>query len=165
MMSYVSFVKLAIAMSVPLGQYLTAIPRHHKLSIQSYLLNSTTKTTTKVIHNKPDLLVWDNEQKIYQVIEFSCPCDSNLINKAIEKINTYGPLIRNLQISYLQYRFEMFPIVVRALGYVARSLITYVKQLGFEDKDAIFVTRKLQILATSGKVKICKTFLKFNEKS
>ena len=59
----------------------------------------------------------------------------------------------------------MIPIVVRALGYVAKSLITYVKQLGFEDKDAIFVIRKLQILATSGTVKICKTFLKFNEKS
>ena len=37
MMSYISFVKLAIAMSVPSGQYLTAkyLPRHHKLSIQN----------------------------------------------------------------------------------------------------------------------------------
>ena len=59
----------------------------------------------------------------------------------------------------------MIPIVIGALGYVAKSLVSYVKQLGFEDKDAIFVIRKLQILATSGRVKICKTFLKFNENS
>ena len=59
----------------------------------------------------------------------------------------------------------MIPIAVGALGYVAKSLITYVKQLGFEDKDVIFVIRKLQILATLGTVNICKTFLKFNEKS
>ena len=59
----------------------------------------------------------------------------------------------------------MIPIVIGALGYVAKSLVSYVKQLGFEDKDAIFVIRKLQSLATSGTVKICKTSLKFNEKS
>ena len=136
-----------------------------KIDNHEYWWNISIKTTTKFIHNKPDLLLWDNEQKICLVIDFSCPCDINLINKTTEKINTYGPLIRNLQISYPQYRFEMIPIVVIALGYVVKSLITYVKQLGFEDKDAIFVIRKLQILATSGTVKTCQTFLKFNEKS
>ena len=123
------------------------------------------KATTKVTHNKADLFVWDNEGKICQIIEFSCPCDVNLINKTAEKINTYGPSIRNLQISYSRYRFEMILIVIGALDYVAKSSVSYVKQLGFEDKDAIFVIRKLQSLATSGTVKICKTSLKFNEKS
>ena len=37
------------------------------------------------------------------------------------------------------------------------------KQLGFEEKDAIYVIRKLQSLATAKVVKICKTFLKFND--
>ena len=59
----------------------------------------------------------------------------------------------------------MIPIVVGALDYVAKSLVSYVKKLGFEHKDAIFVIRKLQNLETSRTVKICKTFLKFNEKS
>ena len=57
----------------------------------------------------------------------------------------------------------MIPFIIGALGYVAKSLITYVKQLGFEEKDALYVIRKLQSLATSGTVKICKTFLKFND--
>ena len=59
----------------------------------------------------------------------------------------------------------MIPIVIGALGHVAKSLVSYVKQLGFEDKDAIFVIEKLQSLATSRTVQICKVFLKFNEKS
>ena len=59
----------------------------------------------------------------------------------------------------------MIPIVTGAPGYVAKSLVSYMKQLGFESKDTIFVIRKLQSLATSGTVKVCKTFLKFNEKS
>ena len=105
-----------------------------KIDNHEYWWNVSIKTTTKVIHNKPDLLVWDNEQKICQVIGFSCTCDINLINKTTEKINMNGPLICNLQILYPQYQFEMIPIVVGVLGYVAKSLITYVKQLGFEDK-------------------------------
>ena len=52
----------------------------------------------------------------------------------------------------------MIPIIIQALGYVVKSLIMYVKQLGFEEKDAIYVIRKLQSLATGGMVKICKPF-------
>ena len=59
----------------------------------------------------------------------------------------------------------MIPIIIGALGYVAKSLVTYMKQLGFEEKDAIYVIRKLQSLATAGMVKICKTFLKFNDRT
>ena len=61
--------------------------------------------------------------------EFSCPYDVNIIGKTNDKINTYGPLIQNLQISYPQYQFEMIPIIIGALACVAKSLITYVKQL------------------------------------
>ena len=44
-----------------------------------------------------------------------------------------------------------------------KSLIMDVKQLGFEENDAIYVIRKLQNLAAAETVKICKTFLKFND--
>ena len=134
-----------------------------KIENHEYWWNMSIKTTTKIPHNKPDLFVCDTDQKICQIIEFSCPCDVNLIGKTSDKINTYGPLIRNLQISYPQYRFEMIPIIIGALGYVAKSLMTYVKQLGFEEKNAIYVIRKLQSLATVGTAKIWKTFLKFND--
>ena len=40
------------------------------------------KAATKIPHNKPDLLVWDTDQKICQIIEFSCRCDVNLIGQA-----------------------------------------------------------------------------------
>ena len=52
---------------------------------------------------------------------------------------------------------------MKLLGYAAKSLITYLKQLGFEQKDAIYVIRKLQTLATARTVKICKSLLKFND--
>ena len=133
-----------------------------KIYNHEYWWNMSIKTATKIPQNRPDLFVWDTDQKICQIIEFSCPCDVNLSGKTSDKINTYGPLIRNLQISYPQYRFKMIPIITGALGYVVKSLIRYVKQLGFDKKDAIYVIRKLQSLATAGTIKIRKTFLKFN---
>ena len=68
-------------------EYLIKIDNHE------YWWNMSIKKTTKIPHNKPDLLVWDTDQKICQIIEFSCPCDVNLIGKISNKINTYGPLI------------------------------------------------------------------------
>ena len=133
-----------------------------KIDNLEYWRNMSIKTTTKTLHNKPDLLVWDTNQKICQIVEFSYPCDINLIGKTSDKINTYGPLMA-LQISYPQYQFEMIPMIIGALGYVAKSLITYVKQLGFERNDEVYVIRKLQNLAKAGTVRICKTFLKFND--
>ena len=38
----------------------------------------------------------------------------------------------------------MIPIVIGPLGYVVKSLVWYVKQFGFEDKEAIFIIRKLR---------------------
>ena len=87
-----------------------------KIDNHEYWWNRSIKTATKTPHIKPDVLVWDTVQKICQIKEFSCPCDVNLIAKTSEKINTYGPLIRNLQVSYLQYRFEMIPVIIEALG-------------------------------------------------
>ena len=98
-----------------------------KIDNHEYWWNMSIKTATKIPHNKPDLLVWDTDQKICQIIELSCPSDVNLIGKTRNKINAYVPLIQNLQISYPQYRFEMIPIIIGALGYVAKSLIMYIK--------------------------------------
>ena len=46
------------------------------------------QNSKKIPHNKPDLLVWDTDQKICQIIEFSCPYDVNLIDKASNKKST-----------------------------------------------------------------------------
>ena len=136
-----------------------------KIDNHEYWWSMTFKTATRIPHNIPDLLVWDTDQKIWLVIEFSCTCDVNLIGKASEKFNPYGPLIRILQISYPQYRFEMIPIIIGALWYVAKNLIMEVKRkMPFMLLvNCIYVTRKS--LATSRTFNICKTFLKFNDQT
>ena len=80
------------------------------------------KTATKIPHKKPDLVIWDKENKMCSIVEFSCPADINITQKVNDKINVYGLLIRNLQIMYPKYKFNMIPIIVGALGYIPKCL-------------------------------------------
>ena len=94
-----------------------------------YWWNVSVETATKIKHNKPDLIVWNRHTKICYIIEFSCPADINVSKKVEEKITTYGPLVRNLQIMYQEYKFKMLPIIVGALGTIPKSTKISLKEL------------------------------------
>ena len=68
------------------------------------------------------MLIWNHNEKLCSIIKFNCPAVINIPRKINEKMNTYGPLLRNLQILYPEYKFEMIPFVVGALGYVPKCL-------------------------------------------
>ena len=118
--------------------------------------NLPIKTATKLKHNKPDNVAWDMAGKICKIIEISWPADVNITKKV-------GPLIRNLQIMYPHYKFQMVPIVIGALGYIPKCLEMYIHQLGFNKIETEKLVRKLQNPSASGTVKIDKTFLSFHD--
>ena len=120
-------------------------------------------TATKVPHNKPDLIIWNWETKVCTIVEFSCPLDISTIKKVSEKLEVYAPLVRNLQIMYPGYKFEIAPIVVGAMGYVPKCLVTYPKMAGFEGKEIKLLICRMQVKSIFGSVKICKMFSNFNE--
>ena len=57
----------------------------------------------------------------------------------------------------------MIPIADGALGYVRKCLTQYLSQLGFNNLESRKIFRKIQNVSVFGTVKICKTFLKFND--
>ena len=74
-----------------------------------YWWNLPIKAAMKTKNNKPDLIIWNNEVKICQVVEFSCPADIDVSKKVCENDNIYGPLIRSMQLLYPDYKFEFIP--------------------------------------------------------
>ena len=114
-------------------------------------------------YNKPDLVMWNYEIKVCTIVELSCPLDINATKKVSEKLDVSAPLIGNLQIIHPGYKFETAPVVVGAMGYVPKCLATYLKMVGFEGKDIKLLIRRMQMKSISGKFKICKTFLNFND--
>ena len=116
-----------------------------------YWWNISINTATKIPHNKPDLILWDRDEKICQVIEFSCPADINVSRKVKEKVAAYGPLIRNLQIIYKDYRFKMLPAVVGALGTITNATKESLKEMKFSKIETNKLLRKLQNNSGRGK--------------
>ena len=57
----------------------------------------------------------------------------------------------------------MIPVVIGCFGYAQNDLKTYMKHLGFNDKEIPFLARRLQIVSISGTVNICKAFFNFND--
>ena len=75
------------------------------------------------------MIIWNNEVKTCQVVEFSCPADINVFKKVSEKETMYGPLIHCMQLLYPDNKFEFIPIIVRALGSITTSLLQVVLQI------------------------------------
>ena len=116
----------------------------------------------KIPHKKPDLIIWDHNEKICQVIEFSCPNDINVLRKVEEKVAAYGPLIRNLQIIYKDYHFKVLPVVYGALGAIPNATKESLKEMKFSKIEINKLLRKLWNNSLRGMVKICKTVMKFS---
>ena len=64
---------------------------------------------------------------------------------------------------YPSYKFEIEPIVVRAMGYVSKCIVTYLKIVGFEGKEIKLFIRRMQVKFIYGSFKIWKTFLNFDD--
>ena len=59
------------------------------------------------------------------------PGDKNVTWKIEEKENTYGPLLRNLQILYPEYSYQFFPVIIGALSSIPCDLKYNLKCLDF----------------------------------
>ena len=98
-----------------------------------------------------------------KIDELSCALDKNTTKKVSEKLEVYASLVRNLQIMYPGYKFEIAPIVVGEMGYVPKCLVTYLKMVGFKGKEIKLLICTMQIKSISGSVKSSKTFSNFND--
>ena len=108
---------------------------HPECNIE-YWWNLSIKTAIKTKNNKPDLIIWNNEVKTCQLIEFSCSAEVNVPKKVSEKENIYGPLIRSMQLLYSDYKFEFIPIIVGALGSIPTCLLQGIERFGFTGKES-----------------------------
>ena len=72
-------------------------------------------TTPKVEKNRPDIIIWNKETKICQIVEVTVPLDTNLQKAYKEKQIKYIHLITRLQQLYKNYKYTTIIITVGAL--------------------------------------------------
>ena len=91
-------------------------------------------TTTKIPHNRPDVVIWNKEKKICQVIDICIPLDTNVQLRHGTKRDNNVPLIDQLCKIYPGYTYRIIPIiigaVIGALGTILRQLSDNLKEIG-----------------------------------
>ena len=64
----------------------------------------------------PDLTLEDESKKIICIVDMACPCELNIHEKKIEKLQKYEQLAFKLRKRREQYRVTVLPLVMGCLG-------------------------------------------------
>ena len=78
------------------------------------------KTTTKIKHNRPDVVIKMPEQRKWQLTDVAIPQDHNIVSKENEKVNKYIDLASAIRTKH-QVKTEIVLLVIGALGSVPKN--------------------------------------------
>ena len=123
------------------------------------------KTVTKVKKNKPDMMLWDREQKTCQLIEITVPLDTNLKEAYHLKEIKYIPLMSEMQRLYKEYKFSTTIITISALGAVPKILKHNLEKLPLPKERIDIIIQRIQRAALTGTLKTCKTVMKIQRET
>ena len=116
--------------------------------------------TSKIPHNRSDMVIWDAGNKTCKIIDVCVPLDSNLGLREKTKRDNYIPLVDQLQKLYPKFKYQVIPVVVGALGTLSTSIKENLKKIGIKEENIQPTIEKIQELALLGTLKITKNFQK-----
>ena len=96
-------------------------------------------TSPKVEKNKPDIVIWNTETKVCQIVEVTVPLDTNLQKAYKEKQTECIHLITRLQQLYKEYKYTTVIVTVGAVGEIPKTLEENLKKLINEERISIVI--------------------------
>ena len=84
--------------------------------------NISISTTSKVEKNKPDVVIWNTETKVCQIVAVTVPLDTNLQKAYKEKQTKYICVVTRLQQLYKEYKYTTVIVTVGALAAIPKLL-------------------------------------------
>ena len=94
-------------------------------------IKATVEATVKLDHNRHDIIVINQQDNEWIIVEFSVPWDKNVLLKEEEKVNKYIPLAKEIQKVH-KVSTRIIPIILGSLGTVTTKLKSSLKELGLE---------------------------------
>ena len=96
---------------------------------KNILWDSYIKTDKKVGHNKPDVIIHDEEKRECILIDVAIPVCQNIVKKEAEKITKYRDLEIELKKCWKLEKIRTIPVVIDALGSVTQGIDGYLKEI------------------------------------
>ena len=85
-------------------------------------------TSRPIGANRPDIIIKDVANKKAFIIDISCPVDTNVNKKEMEKLSKYGGLRVELERMW-GVKAEIVPVIVGGLGAVTKNLADYLAKI------------------------------------
>ena len=109
---------------------------HHKLVFPPEIY-STDK--------RPDIIIWSQCQRTVLIIELTVPADENIVAAQIRKTARYQEL-SDLVKSINNWNSKIITIEVGARGFVAKSMNSFLRSIGFSHKESSSVCKSLSMI-------------------
>ena len=117
-------------------------------------------TMSKIPHNRPDMVIWDTQNKTCKIVDICVPLDINVELRHTTKVDNYAPLVDQLQRLYPQYKYQMIPVIIGAMGTVPKTLRGNLTRVGVPEDAIKSLIERVQRLALLGTLKIVENFQK-----
>ena len=86
---------------------------------------------------RPDMIIVDEKNKRWQIIDFAVPFDTRVAEQEKEKVFKYLDLARELKKLWNE-RVKIFPVMIRALGATPKALPKRVKEIEIATRIVAF---------------------------
>ena len=96
------------------------------------LWDSYIRTDKKVPHNRPDIIIHNENTRECLIIDVAIPVCKNVVKKEAEKIVKYRDLEKEIQKCWNLKHVRTIPIVIGALGTVTKGITGYLKKISSE---------------------------------
>jgi hypothetical protein len=82
------------------------------------------QTDRNIPNNKPDVIIWNNEERTCMLIDVAIPGNRNVIKKEAKKILKYKDL--TIEIKHMwKVKTKVTPVIMGATGTISKSFRKY----------------------------------------
>ncbi|XP_044762004.1 uncharacterized protein LOC123319205 [Coccinella septempunctata] len=104
-------------------------------------------TDRRVVHNRPDMVIFDKVNKTAIIIDFAVPQDQNLTKTYTEKMTKYEALAQQIRDMWKLRDARIMPLIISANGLVHRKTTQHLLELKLP-QNTIMWMQKAVILGT-----------------
>ena len=112
------------------------------------------RTDRKVLHNRPDIVIHNENTRECHIIDIAVPVCRNIVRKEAEKITKYRDLEIELQKCWNLRKVSTTPVVIGALGTVTKGIEKYIRKIS--PNISLDIIQKTALLKTA---RILRNFL------
>jgi 3-deoxy-D-manno-octulosonic acid (KDO) 8-phosphate synthase len=126
------------------------VPESDKTSYEgkvTILRNQQVQTNRTIQNDKPNIIICDDKQQTFMLINLSIPGDIHVIKKEAEKILKYKDLIIDIHCMW-NVKVNVMPVIKGATGTISKSLGQYQSKIPGK-REIIKNLQKTAVLSTA----------------